>query len=238
MHVSHVSPHELKSLLSKVIRRQTEAVRPKVHQLAALVPHWPVDQLGRPAAPGPAGPVVGIEVVGEVQKVRQGRGGRVVVGLPVERLQDVAAVHGAQRRRAPVVRRQVRPAGHVGRGARGEVEGGAALEREDEVAEEGGHALELGVEVVVGAARVVGGAGGGVVRVQADQPRDVGVGVGQVELAEVALQLGGRADVGGEEGEERAFVLLVADDVGDFGVSAAQGGLIWRLRDERPVWPR
>lgn len=138
---------------------------------------------------------------------------------------------------AAVVCRQVRPAGRVPRNLRRDVEDGAARHREYEVSQDGGDTLVLRIDVV-GVARVVGGAGGGVVGVQADEPRDVGVRVGEIELLQVALQLGGVSDIVGEKSEQGAFVFLVAYDVRNFGVLAGEASLFRTGRQESTVWPR
>lgn len=49
--ISHILQDKLELLLSEIIRRQTEAVRPKVDKLAALAPLRPVDQRRRPTLP-------------------------------------------------------------------------------------------------------------------------------------------------------------------------------------------
>lgn len=156
--ILHIPQNKVKRLLTKVIRRQTEAIRSKVDQLASLAPLRPIDELRRTATPRPACAVVGVKVVRKVQKVRQRRGGRIVVLDAVKRLEDVAAVQSPQDRGPLVVRRDIGPAGHVLRHLGGDVEDGAAGKREDEITQYGGDALVLGVNIVL-VSRVVRGPG-------------------------------------------------------------------------------
>lgn len=146
-------------------------------------------------------------------------------------------MQGAEKGGAVVVGAQVGPRRHGG-GAGGDgVEDDAAGEGEDGVAEQGGDAFELGVKVV-GGAGAKGGACRRVFRVQGDKPCDVGGRVAKVVCAQVVDDLLRGADVVGEEAKERAFVLLVAEDEGDFGKVACGGGQLGRGREKGPVRSR
>lgn len=209
---SRICQKKFPRLLPKVILQRPKLIRLELHQRIPLAPHRPPWQRRRRRPPfrrSPARAIIRIQIIRKIQKVRHRPLRSEIVFDAVKHLQDIAPVQRPQDRRAAIVRREVRVRAHLGRDGRGDVQHGAARERENGVAEECCDALELRVEVVVGAG-AEGRAGGGVVGVEADEGVEVCGWVGEVELAQVVGELLRGADVAGEDAEERAFVFLVA----------------------------
>lgn len=106
------------------------------------------------------------------------------------------------------------------------------------VAQDGGQALELAVHVVEGIC-AEGRAGGRVVWVGVDEALHHGRRrLREVELVQERDELGAGAEIGLSEGEERALVLLVPDDEGDFGISPGRGEGVHRVGDRVAVHTR
>lgn len=208
----NILDQEIISVAPEIIRDRISRQGVKVHQLLRSAPLRPV------LHPGVG---VGIQVVDEGQVVGAGGDGGVVRQHTEEHLQQVAAVEGAEHRGAEVVGGEEGPRGHGGGDGRGEVEERTPRQREGEVAEDGGQALELRIDVVQEAGpegRPIEDSLG----VGGNELVDLGlVGVVEEEGLEVGGELVGGRDVGLEEREECSFVFLVADYEGYFGVFPA-----------------
>lgn len=106
------------------------------------------------------------------------------------------------------------------------------------VAQDGGQALELAVHVVEGVC-AEWRAGGRVVWVGVDEALHHGRRrLREVELVQERDELGTGAEIGLSEGEERALVLLVTYDEGDFGVAPGRGEDVHRVGDRVAVHTR
>lgn len=206
----------LKTLLPKIIIHQRIPQQPKIHQLRVISsPLRPLDQWRIRAQ------CIRIQLVNETNIVRlyRRRGDRL---QPEKRVQDVGRVEGAEDGGAVEITRQIRPrldlAADIGEiRAAGEGEGG--------ITEDGGVALEAGIELVKKTS-VERGARGDVVGVRSHEAGDLVFS----SVREVSLEVLGQGvsvgDVGEGDGEECALVFLVADDDGDFGEGAVVDGFL------------
>ena len=211
-------PQRVDIRLQEIIR-----VRPEVVVQDPVSVRLELDELLRSAPLRPAGQRntdVGIQIVHKVEIIPADALGSIVRQHPVEHLQDIAPVEGPQDGRPVVVRREVGPRFHRRVDLRGRLEENPPREGEGQVAEDGADALELRVPDVE-QPRAEGTAVFDHVLVGAHELVDLcGARVVEEDGGEVGGDFARRGEVCGEETEERAFVLLVADYEGHFCVFA------------------
>ena len=196
---------------SEVIIQHPITVRLELNELLRNTPLRPTRQRNTN---------VRIQIMHKIKIIPANRLGSIIRQHPVKHLQDVAPVEGPQNRRPVVVRREVGPRLHRGADLRGRLEENPPREREGQVAEDGADALELRVPDVE-QPRAEGTAVFDHVLVGAHELVDLcGARVVEEDGGEVGGDFARRGEVCGEETEERAFVLLVADYEGHFCVFA------------------
>ena len=126
----------------------------------------------------------------------------------------VAILHGRGASSPVEVGGQVRPLRHVRRRGVCVAQHRATSEREVQIAQDGGVALEARVDFVEDAS-VEGASGGGVRGIRVHEALDLGARRFRIIRGEIIDDVVLRGDVRQDEAEEGALVFLVADDEGD-----------------------